>query len=937
MRRVSLFVLVLLFSITPLAAQTDWVRLPGMRFAGQVTRDANGVAYIRALTDWDAAYLNGWVHAQDRLFQMDENRRTASGTLAELLGTAALPTDIQLRTLGLRRAAGLSQLELSPRANELLNAYAAGVNAWVGSNPLPPEYAAVEVTKFEPWTALDSVAVAKLLAFGLSFELDIDYTVAFLTYRGAGQQLGFDGTKLFSEDLFRSQPFSSASTVPDATHGTARPGEPSAEKRAPGIDRILAEANIDPATVDLAKKYVEELRQIPFFQRILDDESRGASNEWAIAGKLSASGSPMIANDPHLSLRMPSIFYPLSIRGSRINAAGVGFPGAPFVVQGHTDNIAWGSTVNPLDVTDTYQEQVVPDAAAPAGLSSMYKGNKEALFPILQTFRANNPTNGTMDDLTVIPPSATVPQATLIVSRRNAPIISLDMATGAALSVQWIGHGATRELDTFLIWNEGKNLADFQRGLQYFDVGSQNWIYTDTAGNIAYFTSGEMPLRADLQNKEVKGLPPWFLRNGQSGENDWIRLTTPRGPTQASLYQILPPEEMPMIINPEGGWIVNANNDPAGTTLDNDPINQLRPGGNGIYYLAPGYNGYRAGRITQLVREKLAANEKFTIADMQRIQADVALLDAMYFVPWITQAFDNAAASGNPTLVGLASHPAVVAAVTRLRAWDFTTPTGIPEGYDAADPNGALSPPSDEEIASSVAATIYSTWRGQILKNTIDAVLGVGNLPRPGSELVVSALKNIFDNFETRHGAGASGVPFFNVPGVPNTPETAAARRDIIILKSLADSIALLASDEFAPAFGKSQNPNDYRWGKLHRIVFRHPMGGPFNTPPAGGQFQAPLAGLTGIPVDGGFQVVDASTHNPRAATLDGFMFTNGPARRAVSVASSSGVDTVMGFPGGASGVVSSPLYVNLLRQYLTNDSFQIDVQTGPSLPWGGR
>ena len=932
MRRASILLLVFVFLSLPIAAQS-WVRHPGMRLPGQITRDAQGIAHIRAFTDYDAVFLNGWVHAQDRLFQMDENRRTASGTLAELLGSAALASDIQLRSLGLRRAATLSQLEYPARVGELLDAYAAGVNAFVAANPqLPPEYAALEITKFEPWTALDTIAVAKLLAFGLSFELDVDNTVALLTYQGAGQQLGFNGQTLFFEDLFRAQPFDPASTVPDATKGTARTVD--IQSTSDQIDewRNAALTSLNPAAVELAKNYVDHLREIPFFERILDPENRGASNLWAIAGKLTTTGNPMIANDPHLSLRMPSTFYPIGISAARIHAVGMGFPGVPLVVQGHTPNIAWGSTVNPLDVTDAYQEQVVPDATSSSGFSSIYKGVREPLTPIPQTFRVNNVGNNTPDDLTVAT-GAAVPAATLIVGRRNAPIVSLDFATGAAVSVQWVGHGPTREIETFLIWNEAKNLDDFRRGLEFFDVGSQNWIYTDTAGNIAYFTSGEMPIREDLQAGAVSGLPPFFLRNGSAGGNDWVRLTT-RPANQASSYAILAQSEMPSIINPAGGWIVNANNDPAGTTLDNNALNQLRAGG-GIYYLNAGYSGFRAGRITQLVREKLAKNEKFSVADMQRIQADVVLLDAQYFVPLITKAFENAGASSNPALAALAQHPGIVAAINRMRTWDFSTPTGTREGYDAADVNGVLSEPSTAEVQASVNATIYSTWRGQFIKNTVDAVLSAGNLPRPGSQLVMTALKNLLDNYSTRHGAGASGVQFFNVPGIPNTAETAAARRDILILKSLSDALDLLASEAFAPAYARSTDQNTYVWGKLHRIVFRHPMGTPFNTPPAGGQFPPSFPTLQGIAVDGGFEVVDASSHNPRASTLDGFMFSSGPVRRSVSEGLPGGIRGFTSLPGGPSGIVSSPLYVNLLRPWLTNEAFEITLQPRVIFPWG--
>ena len=925
--RVSLLLLLLSF---PLAAQ-EWVRHPGMQLPGRITRDANGIAHIQAFTDSDAAFLNGWIHANDRLFQMDENRRTASGTLAELLGTPALPTDIQLRTIGLRRAASLSQLEYSAQVTAVLQAYANGVNAWVASNPLPPEYAALEITQFEPWTSLDSIAVAKLLAFGLSFDSDVENTVAFLTYQAAGQQLGVNGAVLFAEDLFRSQPFDPASTVPDATTtGSAIAAGVETAGEAAGAPLSLD--HVRSETFDLLKEYNAQLKSIPFFQRLLDADNRDGSNEWAIAGRHTTTGNPMIANDPHLALRMPATFYPIGISGSRIHAVGVGFPGVPLVVQGHTPRIAWGSTVNPMDVTDWYQEQVVPDATSPSGLSSMFNGQREHLQPIPQVFRANVTNDSTPNSLVVVPSSATVPAASLIVSRRNAPIVSLNLQTGAGVSVQYIGLGPTRELETFLIWNTGRNLDDFRNGLNFFDFGSQNWVYTDVEGNIAYFTSGEMPLREDLQSGTVTGAPPFLLRDGTRPGNEWLRAAT-RTPTQASPYQLLPQSEMPQLLNPARGWFVNANNDPAGTTLDNNALNQLRPGG-GIFYLNPGYAGFRAGRITQLIREKLARGEKFSVEDMQRIQADVVLLDAQYFVPWILRAATNNEANARfPQPVA----GAIAAAVSRLSAWDFSTPTGIPEGYDAADVNGQLSAPSQTEIANSVAATIYSAWRSMFIKNTIDAVLGVGNLPRPPAQQTVVALKNLLENFETRRGAGASGVQFFNVPGLTATPENGALRRDYLILASLAEAVSLLSSEAFAPAFNRSTNFDDYRWGKLHRIVFRHPLGGPFNTPPAGGAFPPPLAGLDGIPVDGGFEVVDASSHNPRANSLNGFMFSSGPVRRSVSEGVPAGIRAVTSLPGGASGVVGNPLYINLLRPWLTNEAFPIDLQPRVILPWGAR
>jgi penicillin amidase len=420
----------------------------------------------------------------------------------------------------------------------------------------------------------------------------------------------------------------------------------------------------------------------------------------------------------------------------------------------------------------------------------------------------------------------------------------------------------------------------------------------------------------------VNGLPPWFIRNG-SGGNEWLPVQHPQ-PQQALPYEILPFNELPQIVNPPAGWVVNANNDPAGTNLDNDPINQMRPGG-GLYYLNRIYDaGFRAGRITDLVREKTANGGKISFADMQEIQGDVVLPDAQYFVPAITNAFSRGQSSGIPAFVGLTMAPGVAEAVRRLSAWRFTAPTGIVQGYDFADVSGQRADPADQEIAESIGATLYSAWRAQFIRNSIDATLGGVplppgiTLPKPPSQLAMTALKTLFERPVA--GVGAAGLNFFNVPGVAS----AADRRDILILKSLADALALLKSDAFQAAFNNSSNQDDYRWGKLHRIVFDHPLGSPFSIPPAGGAFPPPLAGLKGIPTDGGFGVVDASNHDARANTIDGFMYGSGATNRFVAEGEPWGMRAESVWPGGMSGVLGSPHYVDQLPLWLTNDTIPL-------------
>ncbi len=908
------FALVLYFPLASVAAEP--VRLPGLHAAAEIVRDRSGIAHVRANDEHDLFLLQGWVHAEDRLFQMDVSRRRASGTLAELLGPAALPGDVQLRTLGLRRAAARSLPIISARARGAVEAYSEGINAFVTSHALPPEYAALRLTRFSPWTALDTAAVAKLIAFGLSFDLDdITRTVALVSYQRAGQMLGFNGTKLFSEDVFRSAPFDPASTIPDALGPP--PGDVEDQSQ-----RDTGASELHPRAVEMGKEFLEKVRAEPFLRQMLDHDDRAGSNQWAIAGEFTDTGFPMLASDPHLALGAPSTFYPIHLRAGQFDAIGNSFPGAPFVIVGHNQHIAWGATVNPLDVTDVFQEQVVPNSSSPSGLSTVFQGHNEPVIPIPESYRANVISDGLVDHLVTVPPDPPrIPPATLIVPRRNqGPLVQLDVAAGVGLSVQFTGFSGTREVETFLAFDTARNMTEFRHGLPFFDFGSQNFVYADTGGNIAYFTGSAVPIREDLQRGVVAGLPPYFIRNGTGG-NEWLPVQNPQ-PDQAVPFEILPLGEMPQTVNPRAGFLINANNDPIGITLGNDPLSRKRPDGIAIYYLSPGYDfGTRAGRITRRVRERLARGQ-MSFEAMQSIQADVKLLDAEVFVPVISAAQAHARrGDAPPPLAALAASPGMAEAVQRLARWDTSTPTGIPQGFDASDDDRDG---EDERASSSVAATLYSVWRGQFIRNVIDAHLGP--LPKPPGQQAMTALRNLLDHFDERQGVGASGLDFFSIAGVSLPPED---RRDILVLQSLRGAIDRLAGDPFAAAFDHSTNQNDYRWGKLHRIVFEHPMDGPFSVPPAFGQFPHPIAPLLGIPKQGGFGVVDASAHDPRADAVNSFMFGSGPSNRLVVSLEAEEVRAESVWPGGVSALPSSPFYINLLRLWLRNETVPLFTREG--------
>ena len=919
MRRSLVLLLVVgMFSSPRGALGAPPTTLPGLLADAQIARDVHGIAHITAQNDHDLFFLQGWVHASDRLFQMDVGRRVPSGTLAELAGPSAIPSDVQFRAFGLRRSGARSIPLLSRDTREALDAYADGVNAWVTSHPLPPEYPALGLDAFDPWTPLDSATVAKWFAFLLSFGLDIQSTLDYVAYTNTGAALGFDGAALFSEDVFPVASFTGVSTVSDASaSATLRPLR----------DHTLATSRLSRGALRLADRWLNRIERIPTLESVLDDSVRAGSNEWAVAGSLTASGLPMLANDPHLPLVSPSIFYPIHLQDDAIDVYGESFAGSPGVVLGHNRFITWGATQNPMDVTDVFAERVVPDPGSPSGLSTVYRGRLEPVLAIPEQFRAN-----VGGDVVPIPPGPGVPTATLIVPRRNqGPIVSFDPSTGDALSIQYAGWSGTREIDAFLGLDRARNLDQFRSALSMFDVGSENFSYVDRSGSIAMFTAGEMPLREDLEAGNVHGLPPWFIRDGTGG-NEWLPASTSLV-GQALPYQILPPEEMPHVVNPPSGFFVNANNDPIGTTLDNDALNQLRPTG-GIYYLNamnPEYDGFRAGRIAGMLEQRLGNGRAITFDEMQAMQADVTLIDAEVFVPSIMQAWDRAEGSASLQLAAFRTDPDLAEAVGRLDTWDDTTPTGIPEGYDATDADAALQEPSSEEVANSISATIYAVWRARIVANTIDrTLLGLGLNP-PQTLQPIVALRRLLDRYPQNHGIGVSGVDFFVVPGVSDPDD----ERDVLILTSLREALDALASPAFAPAFGGSTDQDDYRWGRLHRIVFDHVLAGPFSVPPAGGAFPAPIAGLSGIPTDGGFETVDAALHDPRALSSDAFMFRGGPARRFVAEMSSNLARArwISSLPGGVSGAVGSPRYVDLLPAWLTNEAYSQFMRRSDLLP----
>ncbi len=904
-----------------LLVQTGFVTAENFEFPGlsdtvTVYEDALGIPTIVGNSQEDVAFVQGYIHARDRFFQMDYFRRLASGRLAEMVGEAALSTDIQLRTFGLRRAALASWKITDAKTKSVSQAYANGVNTWLNTNPLPPEYFGLELTHVPPWTPLDSITFAKLLAFNLSFDLDIDATIDVATYQAVGDIVGFDGTALYFEDIFRSQPRDGRVTVENFLGSAGGIGQStteaggSARPKATDIN-IGTPGRISETTLNLALEAREKFAASDFLKEALKPLERDkGSNEWAISGEHTASGYPLIANDPHLALNTPSTFHESSLvypNGENlVEVSGVQFAGAPGIILGCNRHICWGATVHPMDVTDVFQDEAIVLPLPGGGLPThtVHNGVAEPIKTIFQSYFVNNVGDGEADNVTRANLSLLEGGITLVVPRRNnGPILAIDGTS--VLTLQYTGLAPTQEPRFIRESNQARNIDEFRSALNYFDFGSQNWIYSDVEGNIAYFTSAENPIRSDLAQGTVDGgIPPWFIRDGTGALNhEWAPVTNPQ-PGQALPFEILAVDEMPFVINPPSGYIANANNDPIGVTLDNNPLNQLRPadppGSNGLYYLNNGYADYRQGRIDRELQAMIDSAQPVTIGQMIDLQGNVELLDPELILPTLLDIVAGASLPPGSTMAQ---------AVDVLSTWDYTTHTGIAEGWDAGDDPFLAEEPTHDEIRNSVAATVYAMWRSMLIQNTIDATLtaiGLGNR-LPGSTVAERAFSYHLMNYESNGGVGASGINFFS-QGLEPT-----------VIGSLQQALDLLASEEFEPAFGMSPDVMDYRWGKLHRIVFDHPLNvDPLNIPNGGG-FSDLSPHLPGLARQGGYQAVDASSHSSRADSLNGFMFGSGPNRRFVGEMTPDGPVAYEVVPGGQSGVFLSPNYGSQLPLWLTN------------------
>jgi penicillin amidase len=426
---------VYLFLRSSLPVTGGVLALPGLEAPVQISRDGRGIPTIRAASDHDASFALGFLHAQDRLFQMDLMRRYGAGRLSELFGRATLNLDRTVRVLGFYRAAEAQYAGLSPQVRGALDAYAAGVNAFLATRrgALPPEYYLLGTTP-EPWRPTDSLVWGKIMDFELAGN-----------YRG---------------ELLRARLL---------------------QRLSPADLAVLFPPYPKDAPVALPARALYERLPLDRLYALLPPGAgpQAASNNWVLDGAHSQSGKPLLANDPHLDFSAPGVWYLARIATPDLTLAGVTAPGTPFMVIGHSDRIAWGFTTTGGDVEDLYVERA--DPADPSRYLT-----PDGAMPFVTRQERIGLNDGTSVNLTVR-------------ETRHGPVISDLAGDGAtdllALKTTWLG-ADDRTPDALWGMVRARDWDGFRAALRSFTAPQQNIVYADIDGNIGFIAPSRIPIRA---------------------------------------------------------------------------------------------------------------------------------------------------------------------------------------------------------------------------------------------------------------------------------------------------------------------------------------------------------------------------------------------------------------------------------------------------------
>ena len=502
--------------------------VPGLRGPLRIRRDRWGIPHVDAGHELDAFYGAGFCHGQDRAFQLEALLRVVRGTLAELVGPPGLPVDRLSRRVGFHHAAKEQLAALDADVREMLEAYARGVNAGttLGSPRRAHEFVLLR-GRPTPWTPADSLAVLKLISFTLASNWDVELARL--------KVLTADGPE--------------ALRALDPAYPPGQPvTDPPGAAAGPAADRLADDLAAFTAVVGKG----------------------GASNNWAVAGARTATGRPLLANDPHLNANLPPHWYLAHLRCPDWEVAGATFLGGPSVLAGHNGHAAWGVTAGLVDNTDLFRERVGPDGA------SVREGDRFVPCPV-------------REEVIAVRGDAAVTERVLVTPR--GPVVSPAFSDppGAAdgarevlsLRATWLDPRPVRGL---LVLHRVRSFAEFRAALAVWPGTSQNVVYADAGGTVGWQLMGEAPRRR--KGWGTLPLPGW--EPGVGWEPDPV-----------------PASDMPHLVDPDGGFVATANNAPC-------------PAGAGPYLGSDWMDGYREASI----HRSLASRADWDVASTLALQTD---------------------------------------------------------------------------------------------------------------------------------------------------------------------------------------------------------------------------------------------------------------------------------------------------------------------------
>ena len=518
--------------------------LTGLKDTVNVSRDSLGIPHIYATNKLDLYRASGYLMAQDRMWQMDLLRRVTMGRLSEIFGKDYVEADMLFRSLKITEKSKRVLDSISPQLKQLLKAYSDGINQYIANHKenLPLEFSLLAY-KPEKWKPIHTMNLTGYMGWNLSGAWESEMILYKLKNKIDSSRY-YDlipDMKLFDTPVYQAQNSKISKKFAD--------------------NNLLASASkLEGLGVDIFT----------------------GSNNWAVSGKKSANGNAMLANDMHLELNSPGIWYQMhqTIKGE-VNVTGVALPGAPFIIDGHNSNIAWGMTNVMLDDIDFYRETLHPDTNA------KYKFNGKWRDMKVQKEKIRISKDEVVD--------------TTLKFTHRGPVISGFKGTDAAISMHWIGNEYSNEIKSIYELNYAKNWEDFKNALRTFRAISQNVNYADKQGNIGMYTCAGVPKRET---------PGWQIFPGDTGRYDW------------DAY--VPFDSLPHSYNPERGFVYSANNK---ITNDDYP-----------HYISYWYDlPYRAKRI----KEQLASKEKVTVTDFKALQTDHYSKLAEKMVPVVLNTLRN--------------------------------------------------------------------------------------------------------------------------------------------------------------------------------------------------------------------------------------------------------------------------------------------------------